>query len=247
MLIITADDYGKRMQTTDCILECFQNHSITSASAMVFMEDSDRSALLARDTDFEIGLHLNLTEAFTGREVGENIRRQQARVARYLNRYRYAQALFNPFLMNAFRLLVKSQWAQFEQLYGRPPDFVNGHHHMHLCANVLGQHLLPGKVRIRGPFTFKSGEKSRMNRGYRSLIARHLHNAFITPDRLYSIEPVADTDRFRRIVREAMVLNVELEVHPENVEQQQLLSSQYFKGLLEGVELHGFREMNGQG
>ncbi len=240
MLIITADDYGETNQATDRILECFRSGSLTSASAMVCMADSARAARLARGSELEIGLHLNLTEAFTAPGVAQDVRRHHARVARYLNSHRFAEAVFNPFLAGAFRTLVTAQLVEFERLYGRPPAFVNGHHHMHLCANVLGQSLLPRQSRLRAPFTFRAGEKSRVNRCYRSLVARHLRKRFITPDCLYSIEPVADTDRLRSIAREALDRNVELEVHPENVEQKQFLLSKSFQSLLEGVQLQGF-------
>lgn len=244
MLIITADDYGETAPATDRILECFRSGSLTSASAMVFMEDSERAAALARGTGLEAGLHLNLTEAFTGCEVADDLRRRQARVARYLNSHRFAQALFNPLLAGAFRSLVKVQWAEFERLYGRPPDFVNGHHHMHLCANVLGQRLLPCRARMRGTFTFRAGEKGRVNRCYRSLVARHLRKSFVTPDCLYSIEPITDTDRLRRIAREALARNVELEVHPEQLDELQFLLSPSFHSLLVGVDLRGFRHLH---
>jgi chitin disaccharide deacetylase len=246
MLIITADDYGKTVEATDRILQCFRNRSITSASAMVFMEDSERAAALARDSGLEVGLHLNLTDPYTGHGVADNIREPQVRVSRYLNRHRFAEALFNPLLSKAFRFSVETQWAEFERLYGRPPDFVNGHRHMHLCANVLRPRLLPRKSRIRGPFTIAAGEKGRVNRWYRSVVARRVRKAFITPDCLYTIEPIADTDRLRTIAREALARNVELEVHPEHVEQQQFLLGSTFHSLLGDAELHGFRQLNGQ-
>jgi chitin disaccharide deacetylase len=243
MLIITADDYGKTAAATDRILDCFRNGRLTSASAMVFMEDSERAATLTREVNIEVGLHLNLTEAFTGLAVDETIRRQHARVARYLNRHPFAHALFNPWLGNAFRLLVQSQWARFEKLYGRPPDFVNGHHHMHLSANVLNKRLLPAQSRMRGPFTFKSGEKGRINRWYRSRVARRLKKDFIVPDCLYSIEPITNTERLRGIAQEARTRDIELETHPEHAEQHQFLLSADFYQLLEGVEVQGFRRL----
>src|SRR5690349_2597620 len=103
MLIITADDYGETEEATDRILECFRIGSVTSASAMVFMADSQRAASLSRGTNLEIGLHLNLTEAFTGANAGNELRNQQSRVAKYLNGHRFATALFNPLLASAFR------------------------------------------------------------------------------------------------------------------------------------------------
>jgi len=246
MLIITADDYGRTAPATDRILECFRGGSLTSASAMMFMADSERAATLARGTILEIGLHLNFTEAFTGKDVADDLRRRQARVARYLNFHRFAQALFNPMLVNDFRSSVSVQWAEFKRLYGRPPEFVNGHHHMHLCANVLGQRLLPRRARIRGTFTFKSGEKIWVNRFYRSFVTHRLRKAYITPDCLYSVEPITDTARLRRIAQEATTRNVELEVHPEQLEQQEFLLDSRFHYLLAGAELGGFGGLNGR-
>jgi chitin disaccharide deacetylase len=243
MLIITADDYGETPLATDRILECYHHGSLTSASAMVFMADSERAATLARGSGVEFGLHLNLTEAFTAPAVAEEVRRRHAQVACCLNRHRYAQVLFHPLLAGAFGSLVNLQWTEFERLYGHPPVFVNGHHHMHLCTNVLGQRLLPRQARLRGPFTFQAGEKGRVNRWYRRRVARHLRKNFITPDCLYSIEPLADTERLRRIAREAATRNVELEVHPEYADQHQFLLSPAFQRLLAGVELHGFSHL----
>ena len=42
--MINADDWGRDARTTDRILECFQHGVLSSASGMVFMEDSERAA-----------------------------------------------------------------------------------------------------------------------------------------------------------------------------------------------------------
>ena len=44
-LIINADDWGRDDRTTNRILEYFQRRVLSSASGMVFMEDSERAAL----------------------------------------------------------------------------------------------------------------------------------------------------------------------------------------------------------
>src|SRR5437016_12533100 len=59
-LIINADDWGRDAQTTDRTFECFQHRVLSSASGMVFMEDSARAASIATEQDLDIGLHLNL-------------------------------------------------------------------------------------------------------------------------------------------------------------------------------------------
>lgn len=243
MLIITADDYGMTVPATDGILECFRHGRLTSASAMVFMTDSDRAAALARGTGLEIGLHLNLTQEFTAPPPDARISEQHARVRHYLNRHRFAQALFHPLLTSAFRDLVRIQWREFERLYGRSPDFVNGHHHMHLATNVLAQRLLPAGARLRMPFTFRSGEKGRLNRWYRSLVAGHLRRKFVTPDGLYSVEPITDLVRLGKIAALARESKVELEVHPETPAEREFLLSPAFRQLLEGITLGSFRQL----
>ena len=102
MLIITADDYGKTMHSTDRILECFANNRITSASAMVFMEDSERSAVLALQTEVEVGLHLNFTQHFNAVKINNKLRMHQERVASYLTKHKLTQVIYNPFLSDSF-------------------------------------------------------------------------------------------------------------------------------------------------
>jgi len=46
-LIIDADDWGRDARTTDRTFECFRNGALSSASGMVFMQDSERAANIA--------------------------------------------------------------------------------------------------------------------------------------------------------------------------------------------------------
>ena len=54
-LVINADDWGRTRDTTDRTLECHERGSVSSVSAMVFMEDSERAAALARERDMDAG------------------------------------------------------------------------------------------------------------------------------------------------------------------------------------------------
>jgi len=54
-LIINADDWGRDDRTTNRILEYFQRRVLSSASGMVFMEDSERAANIAQDQGLDIG------------------------------------------------------------------------------------------------------------------------------------------------------------------------------------------------
>ena len=96
MLIITADDYGKNRNTTDNILECFARERITSASAMVFMEDSERAASLALRNSLEVGLHLNFTLPFSASNIPPKLREHQNRLVSYLTKHKMFQVIYNP-------------------------------------------------------------------------------------------------------------------------------------------------------
>jgi YdjC-like protein len=80
VLIVNADDLGCAVSATDAILTCHREGAITSATAMVYMEDSDRAARLAVDQRLPVGLHINLTTPFTDRSVPYTVRERQARM-----------------------------------------------------------------------------------------------------------------------------------------------------------------------
>lgn len=236
MLIITADDFGKTRHATDSILRCYSSKAITSASAMVFMEDSARAASLATGTGLEVGLHLNFTLPFTGPDINIRLRAHQNRIVSYLTRGILPQVLYNPFLRNSFAVVYRSQAEEFLRLYGRPPNFYNGHHHTHLCANVLAGKVLPAESRVRRTFTFSAGEKGLFNRLYRALLDLRIDKRFISTDCFFNIMPISDTERLRKIVARAVEKNVEIEVHPENDEESEFLLGREFQDLLNSAD-----------
>ena len=65
LLIINADDWGFDRGTTDRIFQPALRKTVSSVSAMVFMEDSERAAAMARESEIDAGLHLNLTTPFS--------------------------------------------------------------------------------------------------------------------------------------------------------------------------------------
>src|ERR1044071_8087146 len=73
LLIVNADDWGRDARTTDMIAACVSQHTGSSVSAMVFMEDSERAAAIARANGIDAGLHLNLTTPFTSRDVDARV------------------------------------------------------------------------------------------------------------------------------------------------------------------------------
>lgn len=243
MIIITADDYGKTKHVTDSILKCFSNTRITSVSAMVFMEDSERAAELALQTNIEVGLHLNFTMPFSAKKISRKLREQHNRVVSYLTKNKLAQIIYNPLLANSFNYLFLAQQEEFIHLYARQPDFYNGHHHMHLCANVLMGKILPKSARVRRTFTFDQGEKNIFNRLYRLALENIVTRRYITTDYFFSILPLQNHERHRHIFNRALMHKVEIEVHPENSDEIKFLLNDQYRCLMESVHIGNFQQI----
>jgi chitin disaccharide deacetylase len=240
MLIINADDFGYNRAVTDAIISCQERKLITSTSAMVFMEDSERSAHIAHESGLEVGLHLNFTEGFSGDNYPLALRESHQRIARFLRRNRYFLVLYNPFLKNDFEYVYRHQYEEFTRLYGCLPTHINGHHHMHLCSNVLFDKLIPKESKIRKSFSFSSSEKGYMNRCYRSMIDRALQQRYKTTDFFFSIVPLINSSRLRAIVDLSHAWNVELMVHPQNGDEYGFLMSDAYAKVVAGANLVGY-------
>jgi len=224
LLIMNADDWGRDRLTTDRILDCCLPGAVSSVSAMVFMEDSERAAAISREQGIEAGLHLNFTTPFSGRGVPAGLAQRQQRIARHLLRHRLAQILFHPGLMRSFEYVAAAQLDEFRRLYGAAPDRIDGHHHMHLCANVLIQKLLPWGTVVRRNFSFDRGEKSLGNHLYRSLVDRSLARRHRLTDYFFSLPPLEPASRLRTIFALASQSTVEVETHPVNPEEHRYLA-----------------------
>jgi hypothetical protein len=224
-LIINADDWGRNQETTTRILGCVTQGSVSSVSAMVFMQDSERAAGVAREQDIDAGLHLNFTTAFSAPNGSVQLVQHQQRIARCLRRHRLAQALFYPTLVRSFEYVVSAQIEEFCRLYGRMPQRLDGHHHMHLCANVLVGRLLPPVTVVRRNFSFEAGEKSFTNRLYRRVVDRILVRRHRLTDFFFSLAPLNPHVRLQRIFSLARHFAVEVETHPVNPDEYQFLSS----------------------
>ena len=220
MLYVNADDLGWTKDITDRILRCYSQRRIHTASLMTFMNDSERASKLAIDNKLDVGLHLNLTQEFTGQAATNTLKSHQMAVSDYLNARKINQVLFNPSLRRSFDYAFQSQWEEFCRLYGEEPIRLDGHHHMHLCINILTSGRFPKGLKIRRNFTFGSGEKDPLNRLYRHLVDRWLISRFRCTDYFFSLKPIG-MDKIRRIMELSKSADVELMVHP-GVEEEYL-------------------------
>ena len=215
-LIVNADDWGRDRRTTNRILDCARGGGVSAVSGMVFMDDSERAASIARERGLDTGLHLNVTLPFTSRACPAALLTHQRRLVGYLRRHPLARVVYNPRLAESFRYVVAAQLDEFRRLYDAAPERIDGHHHMHLCANVQFQRLLPAGTLVRRNFSFQRGEKSAWNRFYRRLGDAMLSRRHRVVDYLFPLAPVEPVARLQRIFSLAREFVVEVETHPVN-------------------------------
>jgi len=240
MLIVNADDFGRSAAETDAAFRCYQEGRITSVSAMVFMEDSERAAELAKDNQLDVGLHLNFVEALTGKNYPAELGEYHGRTIRYLMRNKYAQLLYNPFLRKEFAYLYEIQAREFSRLFGRPPSHVDGHHHMHLCVNVLMSNVIPPGMKMRRNFSFWPGEKSWLNRTYRTFVDRWLARRYQLADYFFDLSQSIREKKLDRVLALAKSSNVELMTHPIVQMESDYLMGDQFQAMLQHVEAGGY-------
>ena len=238
MLIVNADDYGCEKETTDRILTCYLLKRIHCASAMTFMADSERAADLARENKLPVGLHLNLDREINGSQLPAKLRETHCKIASYLNARKWNMLIYNPFLHNYFDYVFQAQWDEFCRLYGEEPKRLDGHHHMHLCMNMLLSGKIPKGIQVRRNFSFNSEEKPIINRLYRCLVDWWLQRNYLCTDTFFSMTPlnqgVSSHERLRRPLLLSKFSAVEILFHPglEN-EYMFLLSPEWEKIILQ--------------
>jgi predicted glycoside hydrolase/deacetylase ChbG (UPF0249 family) len=236
MLIINADDWGKNRSTTDNTLACFRNRRISSASAMVFMADSERAAALARQHGLGTGLHVNFTLRFDSRRTRAGVADAQARIAAFLTKSKYRSVLYNPLLKNDFRDVYRAQHEEFVRLYETEPTHFDGHHHMHICTNMLLNSMIPPGSKMRRGFSFMPGDRGVVNRTYRRIVDRFIGTRYRCTDFFFAVSPDGGMERLRRIVALATTNNVELMVHPERADEFRFLMSDDLATLIAPIE-----------
>jgi Uncharacterized protein conserved in bacteria len=208
---------------------------------MVFMDDSKRAAKLAKDYYVDdVGLHLNFSEEFTDPICPEPLKEHHRQIVRFLRRNKYAQLLYNPFLRKAFDCSYHAQMDEFVRLFERSPSHMDGHHHMHLCANFLLSRPMPAGTRVRRNFSFWPGEKSPLNRAYRALVDRWLARKYQLTDYFFDLTHCIEQKKLDRVAALARSSNVELMTHPIANGEEEYLMSNEFCGVVQRLELGSY-------
>ena len=236
MIIVNADDWGRSVAETDAALACHLNRRITSVTAMAFMPDSDRAAELAMTHGIETGLHLNFSQPFSAGATPARVAARQERVCSFINAHKYAFLLYNPMLRRDFFYTYQAQIDEFYRLYRRLPSHVDGHHHKHLCGNVLLDDVIPAGMKLRRNFFFWPGEKGYVNRAYRKLTDHLLGRRYRLTDYFFALSQCLQDDRLRKVLQLARTHCVEVMTHPASVAERECLMSDGYMSLLTPLE-----------
>jgi hypothetical protein len=231
MIIVNADDWGRTEAETDVALACYRSGGITSVTAMVFMEDSQRAARLALEAGLDVGLHLNLSEPFSGRGPA-GLEGRQDRVVRYMTSSKYAFLLYNPSLSQDFHYTFRSQVDEFVRIYGKAPSHIDGHHHKHLCTNILMGNVIPAGSRVRRNFTFWPEDKSLPNRLYRRAVDRWLSSRYRLTDYFFSLSYCLRKNYMERVTDLSRSANVEVMTHPSSPDEHAYLTNESYLSAL---------------
>lgn len=235
MLIVNADDWGHTTKVTDAIVDCFEAGLVSSTTAMVWMRDSSRAADIARERRLPVGLHLNLTAEFEGRDIPQRVRERQRRVLGLFSRDAWRETSPPAVDPVAVRDAVQDQLDRFREEFGEPTH-IDGHHHIHVHPAVLA--MLPPELPIRsvprppGAMDAPWDERDRA-----------VHEGFAAPDitlELHRLHPALGGAGLEPLAR-ARSQTIELVTHP--YADRAALESDAWRELVASLRLGSYRDL----
>lgn len=190
--VLCADDYGIAPGVDRAIEHLIESGRVTATGAMVTMlcwqSDAPGLAALARATGAQVGLHLTLTEqrsASPARGLAQDGRLPSLRSL-------LLRALAKRLPATAVAEEIRAQFDAFEDVWGAPPAFVDGHQHVHLLPTVrealiaeILRRYAPGtlwvrdcretvqRIRARGVGVRKALFLRRLGRGFKAALLAH--------------------------------------------------------------------------
>jgi predicted glycoside hydrolase/deacetylase ChbG (UPF0249 family) len=135
-ITLCADDYGISPAVSGAIRELIGRRRINATSVMVvapsFNQD-EAKALLRAAEGCAIGLHVTLTAPFRPLSAGFTPLRDGAFLTLSAMLFRAHLRALQPGLLATE---ISNQFDAFKRAFGRPPDFVDGHQHVHIFPQV---------------------------------------------------------------------------------------------------------------
>jgi predicted glycoside hydrolase/deacetylase ChbG (UPF0249 family) len=155
---LCADDYGIAPGVNAAIRDLIERGRLNATSAMMVAPalDQDAAAALLRVAEgrAEIGLHVTLTAPFA--PLTMHYAPQSGGMFLPLG-VTLRRALLRRLDGAALATEIDAQLAAFAARFGRPPDFVDGHQHVHLFPQVRDALLTVVKVRAPNAWVRQCG------------------------------------------------------------------------------------------
>jgi hypothetical protein len=152
-IILCADDYGQNTSISQAIITLFEKNRLSATSCMTnsYYWPTHAKWLLPFQDQADIGLHFNLTEGkpLTDEMGSEFDSHTDLLMKAYLRQLNKAaiEAEFN------------AQIDQFMSAFGREPDFIDGHQHIHqlpvirdIVVDIFNQRLKKTNAYVRSVY-----------------------------------------------------------------------------------------------
>jgi len=134
VIAICADDYGVDTAVNDAIVDLASKERLTATSVLVDGAALEQAKQALSPLALDLGLHLNFTDAI-GNLTAKDVMPLSTLIVRS-----HARLLSKEWV----RAGVERQLDRFEALFGRGPDYVDGHLHIHqlpIIRDVLTEAL----------------------------------------------------------------------------------------------------------
>jgi predicted glycoside hydrolase/deacetylase ChbG (UPF0249 family) len=157
---LCADDYGMSPGINTAVRDLVVRGRLNAASAMAVAPSCHRAEALSlavlngATPRVAIGLHVTLTAPFASVSksfgpVNDGVFMPLAATIRY--------AVLRRFDRDALVAEIRSQVDKFSQLFGRKPDFIDGHQHVHLLPQIRDAVLSVVKETVPGAWVRQCG------------------------------------------------------------------------------------------
>jgi predicted glycoside hydrolase/deacetylase ChbG (UPF0249 family) len=164
-IIICADDYGISPAVNAAIRDLIAHGRINATSAMVAAPSFDRNeAAKLQDVAAKraaVGLHVTLTGPFAPLSQDFEPLHDGAFLSLATTLRRAHLRSLRPKLLIAE---ISRQFEAFAAAFGRPPDFVDGHHHVHLFPQIRNAVLRATKDSAPDAWVRQCGQLSALRR-----------------------------------------------------------------------------------
>jgi len=162
---LCADDYGISPAVNIAIRDLVVRGRLNATSALVVAPSCHRLEAMALDAlnrgepRVAIGLHVALTAPFRPASPGF----APLTNGRFMSLGRtVAHAFLRRFNADALAGEVAAQLRAFEQAFGRAPDYIDGHHHVHLLPQVRDAVLAVAKAEVPDAWLRQCGRAGRL-------------------------------------------------------------------------------------